>query len=74
MRFTVFANFLLFGYSSAYTLWSYTNESDPYYGQSPAVYPSRTLSFNCETRKLTRQSELKWDYQLKVGSSLCSSS
>lgn len=27
--------------AAAYTSWSYTNVSDPYYGQSPPVYPSR---------------------------------
>ncbi|KAG9739289.1 beta-glucosidase-related glycosidase, partial [Aureobasidium melanogenum] len=26
--------------AAAYTSWSYTNVSDPYYGQSPPVYPS----------------------------------
>lgn len=27
--------------AAAYTSLSYTNVSDPYYGQSPPVYPSR---------------------------------
>ncbi|THY99459.1 beta-glucosidase-related glycosidase [Aureobasidium pullulans] len=30
----------LAGPAAAYTSWSYTNVSDPYYGQSPPVYPS----------------------------------
>lgn len=33
----------LAGPAAAYTSWSYTNVSDPYYGQSPPVYPSREI-------------------------------
>lgn len=33
----------LAGSAAAYTSWSYTNVSDPYYGRSPPVYPSRKL-------------------------------
>lgn len=29
--------------AAAYTSLSYTNVSDPYYGQSPPVYPSREI-------------------------------
>jgi hypothetical protein len=35
------ALFVLAVPAAAYTSLSYTNVSDPYYGQSPPVYPSR---------------------------------
>ncbi|KAI4721983.1 beta-glucosidase-related glycosidase [Aureobasidium sp. EXF-10727] len=41
--FSVNALLALASPAAAYQAWSYTNVSDPYYGQSPPVYPSRTL-------------------------------
>jgi beta-glucosidase len=38
---SVNALFALAAPAAAYTSLSYTNVSDPYYGQSPPVYPSR---------------------------------
>jgi beta-glucosidase len=38
---SVNALFALVVPTAAYTSLSYTNVSDPYYGQSPPVYPSR---------------------------------
>jgi beta-glucosidase len=35
--------FALAAPAAAYTSLSYTNVSDPYYGQSPPVYPSREI-------------------------------